>query len=166
MSKMTVYIDPQTGNNYTVHNVMTMIHSLERSINLLGKRLSYIESRLPGPSGYADIEHKQEVSEPKPESGGLFVRTDDEFLDDEFKFSPATPAQVRAEAVRLGLLDTPRQKVERELLCATISFHYDYIETAKWLRGLAQEHYASLYSPTLFAMAAVLTQAAKGEGNG
>jgi hypothetical protein len=59
---------------------------------------------------------------PAPEhtSEGLYVRVKSIHDSWGYLYPNATPAQVRAEAVRLGLLDTPRQKVAEAFLHAAL----------------------------------------------
>jgi hypothetical protein len=80
----------------------------------------------------------------------------------------ATPAQVRAEAVAMGLLDTPRQKVAEAFLHQALLFNeiikdeYAYGNVADRLRWIANRLEAQQQTAyDLRRMAAVLEEAAK-----
>jgi hypothetical protein len=104
---------------------------------------------------------------PEPTSDTLW------WLDEHGLHIP-TRAQVEAEAVRLGLLDTPRQKVAEAFLHAALANHYsdtenEPINIAAILDGIASkipciEVGYQIYRDRLNRMAAVLERAAKGEG--
>jgi hypothetical protein len=119
------------------------------------------------------LEGKQEATAPEPASESLYVAiSDDDTNCDDIR--PATPAQVRAEAVRLGLLDTPRQKVAEAFLHAALASDFGGDESedgagaeSERLVLMAKDLYVRGWKATeIQRMAAVLTQAAKGEGNG
>jgi hypothetical protein len=83
-----------------------------------------------------------------------------------FGYNPATPAQIRAEAVRLGLLDAERQKVAEAFLHAALDSmagkEDSYKDTAgAFLRESRRE--GVIHGEWLEGMASVLEAAAKGE---
>lgn len=87
-------------------------------------------------------------------------------------YSPATPAQIRAEAVRLGLLDTPRQKVESNLLSTLLYFtanshgEQSYGMAAAYLRNamICAKKQNQFAVSNVLGLLAGLLEAAKGEG--
>jgi hypothetical protein len=125
------------------------------------KTIEDVDARL------AALERKQEATAPEPTSAELYAWFKDDRNSLAEGYHLATLAQVRAEAVRLGLLDTPRQKVAEAFLHAALldamdNEDEDYTGIIAGLRYLIN----TTNKWWIEGMIAVLEQPSKGEGNG
>jgi hypothetical protein len=158
-----------------VQNMADSIHlpyceNWEGATSFMINGVKYVPESCPAP---------EPTSEPKPcylvdaVTGEPRSRLFAEYGDahEVFGYNPATLPQVRADAVRLGLLDTKRQKVAEAFLHqALITFA---ISKSEWHLASASEQFLAIakvlrgkecygYADVLERMASVLKAAAKG----
>jgi hypothetical protein len=167
--KLSQRLDALEGKG-AVQNMADSIHlpyceNWEGATSFMINGVKYVPESCPAP---------EPTSEPKPcylvdaVTGEPRSRLFAEYGDahEVFGYNPATPAQIRAEAVRLGLLDAERQKVAEAFLHAALDSmagkEDSYKDTAgAFLRESRRE--GVIHGEWLEGMASVLEAAAKGE---